>query len=236
MKNSMDLFLLIGQSNMAGRGDIVDFTSVENVYSFDEKNNWIAAKHPLHYDKKSLVGVGPGLEFARNIYSKRMVDTPIGLIPSAMGGSKIVEWGKEGELYVASLNKTKLALDSGSLKAILWMQGESDSDDEVASFNYGNSLIDLIKNYRKDLKNENTPFFICEIPEFLIPKEYPYVKIINNEIKRVQTELSNIFLIKNNNWKHIGDFLHLDTESANLLGKEIANKYLEFLETVKEYN
>lgn len=228
MGKPMDLFLLIGQSNMAGRGDIVDFTSVENVYSFDENNNWTVAKHPLHYDKKSLVGVGPGLEFARNIYSKRGEKTPIGLIPSAVGGSKIVEWGEESTLYIASLNKMKLALGSGSLKAILWMQGESDSNDEVASFNYGNSLIDLIKNYRKYLKNEHIPFFICEIPEFLIPKEYPYVKIINNEIERIQTELSNVFLIKNNNWKHIGDSLHLDTESANLLGKEIANKYLEF--------
>lgn len=52
--DSFDLYLLIGQSNMAGRGEITDEYLKEghpNVFMLDEENNWVLAKHPLHFDK-----------------------------------------------------------------------------------------------------------------------------------------------------------------------------------------
>lgn len=104
----MDLFLLLGQSNMAGRGTIVHSPKKKRIstvpspliidgheiYSFNCNNEWIPAQHPLHYDKPHVCGVGPGLAFAKVIAILDCVGEKrkIGLIPCAMGGSSLNEW------------------------------------------------------------------------------------------------------------------------------------------------
>lgn len=62
---NFDLYLLIGQSNMAGRGEITPDLKEEGnqrVYMLDRQNKWVPARHPLHFDKP-IAGVGPGLGF-----------------------------------------------------------------------------------------------------------------------------------------------------------------------------
>ena len=60
-----DLYLLMGQSNMAGCGALSDDEGVnaDRVYKLDEKGNWQIAGEPIHSGK----GVGAGLaaSFAR---------------------------------------------------------------------------------------------------------------------------------------------------------------------------
>ena len=61
------IFLLTGQSNMAGRGTIEDSDqrSIERVWSMNKANEWALAADPLHYDKPAIAGVGLGRTFAR---------------------------------------------------------------------------------------------------------------------------------------------------------------------------
>lgn len=79
----MKLFLLIGQSNMSGRGNVEVQDKVENprISMLTKDLKWVPAKDPLHFDKP-IAGVGPGSEFARGIL-KANPDATIGLIPSA---------------------------------------------------------------------------------------------------------------------------------------------------------
>src|SRR3569623_711860 len=61
-----DLYILVGQSNMAGRGKITDEFAAQHhdrVFMFTKDKQWVLAKHPLHFDKPTAVGVGPGLAF-----------------------------------------------------------------------------------------------------------------------------------------------------------------------------
>ena len=105
----MDVFLLAGQSNMSGRGQITPTcgSCVGNCPSAPQrvinghqllcyKNDcWMPANDPLHSDKPDKVGVGPGLSFAKCIAElPDIVQTnrKIGLIPCAVGGSAIQEW------------------------------------------------------------------------------------------------------------------------------------------------
>src|SRR5690606_3589242 len=60
------IYLLMGQSNMAGRGQITDeFQQIQHdsVQMLDSNYKWIEAKHPVHFDKPKVAGVGPGLSF-----------------------------------------------------------------------------------------------------------------------------------------------------------------------------
>ena len=65
-KASFHLFLLVGQSNMAGRGKLDDaaLTPHPRVLALNKEGNWVPAVDPLHFDKPRIVGVGPGRAFA----------------------------------------------------------------------------------------------------------------------------------------------------------------------------
>ena len=62
-KNNFHLYLLVGQSNMAGRGEIQqeDNTPHPRVLMLSKENRWQPAVEPLHFDKPDIVGTGPGL-------------------------------------------------------------------------------------------------------------------------------------------------------------------------------
>ena len=84
----MQLFLLIGQSNMAGRGKVTpaDVQTHPRIFMLDKANAWVPAKDPAHFDKPTIAGVGLCSEFAR----RAAADAPqakIGLIPCAVGGT-----------------------------------------------------------------------------------------------------------------------------------------------------
>ena len=61
-----DLYLLIGQSNMAGRGVVNDANRLSSarVWKFTKDEQWAEGVEPIHFDRPT-VGAGPGLAFAR---------------------------------------------------------------------------------------------------------------------------------------------------------------------------
>ena len=66
-----DLYLLIGQSNMAGRGTIEaqDTITDPKVFMLNKAGNWVPAKSPLHFDK-AIAGTGLGLTFGKIVAKK----------------------------------------------------------------------------------------------------------------------------------------------------------------------
>ena len=83
--------LLIGQSNMAGRGfaEDVEPISDDKITMLNSDKQWVKMQEPIHFDK-SAAGVGLAASFA-----KAFVDTfdcEIGLIPAAVGGTTIDNW------------------------------------------------------------------------------------------------------------------------------------------------
>ena len=58
------LYLLIGQSNMAGRGKIAleDKVAVPRVLMLNKGNEWVSAVDPIHFDK-TIAGVSLGRTF-----------------------------------------------------------------------------------------------------------------------------------------------------------------------------
>ena len=88
-KADFHLYLLAGQSNMAGRGKISSQDKVAHprVFVLTKANQWEPAVDPLHFDK-SVAGVGLGKTFGE-VIADANPNVVIGLIPCAVGGSPI---------------------------------------------------------------------------------------------------------------------------------------------------
>ncbi|MBP8156431.1 MAG: polysaccharide deacetylase family protein [Leadbetterella sp.] len=216
----MELYLLIGQSNMAGRGTVDAQSQIASdaILMLDKTNNWIPAKDPVHFDR-AVAGVGPAISFAQTMLQDKK-NTQIGLIPCAWGGSPIKAWSPGAKFftnfpYDEAIQRAKIAMQKGVLKGILWHQGESDNDPKKAEA-YLEKLKALVANLRRDLNAPNLPFVAGEIGYF------NKVNFINEKINKLPAEVENTAVVSAKDLTDGGDHLHFNTASARELGKRYA--------------
>jgi len=220
-------FLLIGQSNMAGRGIVTEVAPIinENVFSF-KSGQWVTATEPLHNDKPGLAGIGPGVSFADHL--QRKYDKTIGLIPCALGGTAIMEWQKGGSLYNNAVEQTMEAVLTSKLKGILWHQGESDthtlSDAQLYKDRFETFLADLLR----DIGDLNIPIILGQLGEFLKdnPTHQNY-EVVNKSLLEIAGSKACYGFVTTEGLNHRGDLLHFDSVSQRELGIRYAKSYDE---------
>lgn len=228
----MQLFLLAGQSNMAGRGDVAaeDRTSTPGILALNRALEWVPAADPLHFDKPSA-GVGPGLSFARAV-AARHSDAIIGLIPAAVGGSPITAW-ESGVVYPETgarpwddaLLRTRHALRHGELRAILWHQGESDANPQAAP-RYEARLRALISRFRAEFANARLPVLLGQLGNW---PERPWDdawKRVDQAHRDIASSMPDVRFVSSQGLAHKGDVLHFDAPAARELGRRYATAYL----------
>ena len=162
----MQIFLLIGQSNMAGRGrvELEDQVTHPRIFMLDAAGAWAPARDPLHFDKPKVAGVGLGSEFARRVAASEP-QAKIGLVPCAFGGTSLEQWKPGGALYTNAVARMRTALRSGQLRAILWHQGEADSA-AAKTATYPARFAALIERLRRDLGAEQVPVLVGELGHY----------------------------------------------------------------------
>ena len=160
----MHLYLLIGQSNMAGRGKVEaqDQQPHPKVLALNRLGEWAPAVDPIHFDKP-IAGVGLGRTFGIEM-AKHHPEARIGLIPLARGGTSILAWQKDadphpqfGSMYADTVRLVRSALKDGELKGILWHQGESDVK---RAGRYEELLLRFLDDLRRDLRAESVPVVV----------------------------------------------------------------------------
>lgn len=222
------LYLLIGQSNMAGRGIVEPQDTVGNkrILRLNKAGDWEIAKEPVHFDKSSA-GVGPGLTFAREMI-KENDSIVIGLIPCSAGGSGIDIWLNDlfweqtlSYPYNNALLRTKLAMKDGTLKGVLWHQGEGDCAPEKLNL-YQEKLISLIYKIRQAFAVSDLPFIAGELPEFNTCS-----KRFNPILYEVQKTTENVGVVSGAGLLPMPDGVHIDASSEREFGKRYAEKMKE---------
>ena len=142
--NPLNLYLLIGQSNMVGRDAIEDEDrwTDPRITTWTLEGDWTQAKNPLPHSDGGSNGVGPGMSFAR-VMIEHDPSVKIGLIPCAVGGMPLSRWVKGADHYENAVKQAREAMKHGQLKGILWHQGESDSDTPERANTYLDRLTNM---------------------------------------------------------------------------------------------
>ena len=221
-------FLLIGQSNMAGRGSLQEVDPIKNkdIYMFRD-SQWVTAKEPLHTDKPTLAGIGLGMSFAETL--QRKLERKIGLIPCAFGGTSLSEWQKGGRLYSNAVTETIEALKNSSLKGILWHQGESDADSLETAESYKERFMPFIDSLLTDIGISNIPIILGELGEFLVKNGDGclYSHIVNEQLKDICSGDKYFAFVSAKGLTDNGDFLHFNAKSLREFGIRYAKVWEE---------
>lgn len=169
--NEYDVFLLIGQSNMAGRGYMTEKDMEvfdKNVFILNDAGEVVPATNPLNQYSSirkgmSIQRINPGFSFSKKIAKK--TKRKILLVVNARGGTTLSQWskGEGGEgYYEEAVRRTKQAMQYGNLKAILWHQGCGDSKKTDV---YLDKLGVFVQNLRTDL-GADVPFIAGELGQW----------------------------------------------------------------------
>ncbi|KAL2498217.1 protein of unknown function (DUF303) [Abeliophyllum distichum] len=229
-----DIFILAGQSNMSGRGGVINGTwtgyippecsSNPSILRLSATLMWEVAREPLHkdIDIDATCGVGPGMAFANSVLESDSSLGVIGLVPCAIGGTSIVRWKRGLHLYDQLIKRSKAALeDGGTIRALLWYQGESDTKNEEDAELYGKRLEEFFISVRTDLSSPMLPI----IQVALASSSGPYFEIVRKA--QLAINLPNVTIVDANGLQLlIGDPIHLSTPGQVKLGKMMADAFL----------
>jgi len=215
------VFLLIGQSNMAGRGKVeaADRVPAPRVFALDRTDHWVPAVDPIHFDKPEIDGVGPGTTFGR-VVAAAHPDWTIGLVPCAVGGTSLDQWRAGGPLYTAAVARTRAALRGGArLTAILWHQGESDEAAPLAK-TYVARFTAMIAQLRAELHADQVPLIVGELGRFTTAAPN-----VNPQLDRLPQAVPLCSLVTSEGLTDRGDHLHFNSASARELGRRYAQAF-----------
>ena len=216
-QGNMDLYLLIGQSNMAGRGVLTDSNrvSAEGIFKLDAAGEWQVAEEPIHFDKPTIAGAGLAASFARAMADRRK-GVPIGLIPCAVGGTSINRWVESGDLWSNAVARTRIALGSGTLKGILWHQGEGDCSASAAPA-WGAKFEGMIASFRREFGP--VPFVAGELGRYLDNTGWP---VINAHLHALEGKVPAYRVASSEGLTPNSDNVHFNTESLREFGLRYA--------------
>lgn len=231
INSPLEIFLLIGQSNMAGRGPLNTVPPLRHPNSRMFRNGqWIPAEEPLHTDKPAMAGVGLGMSFTVTLLDRRP-DAVIGLLPCAVGGTPLHRWMPAADLYANAVAVARKARTSGMLKGILWHQGEADCQHEEDAASYGRRLSEMIGALRADIGAPDIPFIAGELGEFL--KNHAacrvFFRMVNAQLHALHGSVARFGCVSASGLTDRGDHVHFDSASLREFGRRYANEYLRVI-------
>ncbi len=230
-KSDFHLYLLAGQSNMAGRGTVAteDKTPHPRVFVLNRLNRWVPAVDPLHFDK-SWAGIGPGLTFGK-VMAEADPNVAIGLIPCAVGGSPISVWKPHAYYqpvkvypYDDMLVRYRIAIRRGQLKGVLWHQGEGDSNPTDGPL-YAARLTELIQRLRTEFDVPNLLLVAGTFVDAYVAR-VPESRLVIKAIQDVATADDNVLWVTGAGLPCRDDRVHFNAAGARALGRRYAEAVL----------
>lgn len=220
----MHSILIIGQSNMAGRGIKEQVEPILNEKLFVLRNGrWQHMYVPVNPDRRTS-GISLVESFA-DLYAKDH-NVDVGIIPCADGGTNLDQWAVGGLLFDHACYMAELASRTSTISAVLWHQGESDSFGD-RYLTYKNKLTIIMNAFRKKLGLFDVPFILGGLGEFLVdyfPNDN-YLKV-DAIIKEYAEENEMTGYVSAKGLKANPDNLHFNSESLRELGARYYNEFL----------
>jgi hypothetical protein len=237
------VFLLMGQSNMAGWSPIDpsqagDLSPVPRVLALGGQctlksrrprgwTRWRPAAHPLHLSQRGT-GFGLALPFASRLLERKPGLT-IGLIPCAWGGAGIDRLGPGSPLYGNAVRRARIAAMHGTLAGVLWHQGETDALGDSLAHSHAGKLAALIARLRTDLGTPALPFLIGDLGDFGNEKRDPAAiarqEVVRAGLRQVAVETSDAAFVESDGLAGV-DIVHFSRAAYIEFGRRYAEAYL----------
>jgi len=153
-----ELYMITGQSNMAGYGRDAAYDPPRlGVHLYGNNGKWSVATHPLNDSIDTIYpencelpsGTSPALSFGR-VMSERL-GVPVGLVQASLGGSPLSAWhpNENGYLYRAMMRRIDAV---GEIGGVIWYQGCSDANTNDAP-KYLERFAEMVRLWREQLGN-----------------------------------------------------------------------------------
>ena len=229
--------LMIGQSNMAGRGDFADVEKIKNPNCYMLRmGRWQPMSEPVNPDRYIFLeygdfhsGISPAASFADDM--AKDTGKKIGLIPCADGGTSLNQWMPGEVLFDHAVMQAKLAMRSSELVGIIWHQGEADARRDETIDSYKDRFIRMITEMRREL-GVDAPVVLGELAYEINPK-YEVTpersKRINEVFLEITKELPRSALASSAGLPMKPDGIHFNAVGARELGHRYYEKFKELL-------
>ena len=216
----MKSILMIGQSNMAGRGFINEVPMICNERILMLRNaGWQMMAEPINYDRPNA-GIGLAGSFAA-MWCMEHEGEQIGLIPCAEGGSSLDDWAGDKNLFKNAVIQAGFAMQDSELIGILWHQGESDSYGGGYQ-TYYKKLQVIIESLRKELNAFEVPLIIGGLGDFLGKNGFGLncteYELVNEQLLKFAREQENSCFVTAEGLTPNPDGIHMDAVSQRRFG------------------
>ena len=238
------VYLLFGQSNMEGIGDIEpqDRETNPRVRVLQDKTcpdldreygNWYVAEPPLN---RCWAGIGPGDYFGKTV--ARETDDPIhvGLVPAAVSGADIALFEKGAPIgrndreipeqfsgaYEWLVDLARQAQKVGTIKGILFHQGETNTGQSEWKY----QVQGIVEDLKSDLGIGDVPFLAGEL---LYAEEGGCCASHNAEINQLPDLIPNAHVVSAEGLEG-QDEAHFTTEAYREFGRRYATEMLEHVD------
>lgn len=231
-----DSFLMIGQSNMAGRGDFGEVPEIVNSRCFMLRmGRWQQMSEPINPDRYIFgEGFHSGISLAASFADKyaEHFDRQVGLIPCADGGTTVSQWQPGTVLFDHCVMQAELAGRSSVLKGILWHQGESDCTSDESLIMYEERLCRVLCGIREQLGMQRLPIIIGELAYDIAENWSTNRRQLefNRALPEIARKIGNCSIASSKNLALKPDGIHFNSASLREFGIRYFKEYLKIIE------
>ena len=227
-----DIWLIAGQSNGSGTGlgPALDPPTL-GVHLFGNDEVWKLACHPVEDATRTkhpitVHGVfqanSPWLAFGRRLLS--VTGRPVGLIPTALGGSPLAMWLPEPRGALLDNALAMLEAAGGKLAGVVWHQGESDCQPGLAE-SYGERFPHFVTAIREAAGNPDLPILTAQLGRCTSPMEparHRCWTLLRETQRRLADQLEYVSVVPSIDLP-LSDEIHLSAASCVKLGERFAD-------------
>ena len=233
-KEQVWIFIMAGQSNMAGRGVVEPQDTIPDnrLLTINEKNEVVIAKEPLHFYEPNLTGLDCGLSFGKRLLKDLKKNITVLIIPVAVGGSSSRQWlgdslHRNVKLMTNFRERVEIATRYGTIKGILWHQGEADADPKNFA-GYEERLEKLFTSFRMYCNNNSLPILMGELGSY--SDNQNQWNLINEAIRHYAKRDKFAAVIETADLKSKSDKIHFDSEGQRKMGDRMAVEFIKLSE------
>lgn len=221
-------FLMIGQSNMAGRGFVNEVEKIQNKDVLVMRNGrWQPMYVPVNPDRP-FSGINLAESFADRYAKEKQVQ--VGLIPCADGGTCLDQWAEGSLLFDHACYMAKLASRTSTIAGVLWHQGEGDCAEERYPL-YETKFTAIMDAFRRELGLYDVPFLLGGLGDYLMHydgspacQNYSYV---NEALQQIARKCSMTGYVSAKGLTANPDNLHFNAKSLREFGLRYYEEFLK---------